>query len=249
MQQTTQMGVNRTGAQMSPIDTETMERYADNMGPDSGIDDMNVPAESQPAAEMRAQYIDEADPVGSVPLPGTLKGAMSTTVDKLTGNRPEVLIDKLGERLAFERTGTRLYELMIAKCKEMDTSAVDPDVLGTLMHFHDEEAEHFAMVDETMRAIGADPTAVTPCADVAGVTAMGVLQTIADPRTNFAQCLNALLTAEMTDNAGWELLIKLATETGHTEMAQKFQQALTEEEQHMATIRQWLERAVITEAT
>lgn len=249
MQRTSQIGMNRTGAQMSPMDTEAMERYAENMGPDSGIDDMNVPAEAQPAAEMRAQYIDEQALVGSVPLPGTVKGAVSTTMDKLTGNRPEVLIDKLGERLAYERTGTRLYELMLAKCREVDTAAIDPDVLGRLAHFRDEEAEHFAMIDEVMRSIGADPTAVTPCADVTAVASMGVLQAIADPRTTLPQCLNALLTAEMTDNAGWELLIKLATETGHTEMAERFRQALVEEEEHMATIKQWLERAVITEAS
>lgn len=248
MQPTTHMGMNRTGAQMSPVDTEAMERYAETMGPDSGIDDMNVPGEAQPAAEMRAQYIDQGEQVGSVPLPGTMKGAVSTTMDKLTGNRPEVLIDKLGERLAFERTGTRLYEMMLAKCREIDTSAVDPDVLGRLSHFRDEEAEHFAMVDEAMRSIGADPTAMTPCADVSAVASMGVLQVIADPRTNLPQCLNALLMAEMTDNAGWELLIKLAAETGHTEMAENFRQALVQEEEHMATIKQWLERCVITEA-
>ncbi|MBY4898558.1 demethoxyubiquinone hydroxylase family protein [Cupriavidus sp. AU9028] len=249
MEPTSQMGMNRTGAQMSPMDTEKMERYSESMGPDVGIDDMNAPAEAQPAAELRAQYIDEAHLVGSVPLPGTVKGAMSTTMDKLTGNRPEVLIDKLGERLAFERQGTRLYELMMAKCREMDTSALDPDVLSTLSHFRDEEAEHFALVDESMRALGADPTAMTPCADVAAVASMGVLQAIADPRTTVPQCLNALLTAEMTDNAGWELLIKLADSTGHTEMADKFRQALIEENEHMATIKQWLERAVVTEAS
>lgn len=38
-----------------------------------------------------------------------------TTTAKMTGTRPEVLVDKLGERLAFKRTSTRLYEAMLMK--------------------------------------------------------------------------------------------------------------------------------------
>ena len=47
------------------------------------------------------------------PTPEHLKGVAKATAARITGSRPEVLIDKLGERLAFERTGIRLYEAMI----------------------------------------------------------------------------------------------------------------------------------------
>ena len=65
-------------------------------------------------------------------------------------------------------------------------------------------------------------TAQTPCADVSATASMGIVQVLTDPRTTLAQCLNALLTAELTDNAGWELLIDLAEELGHSDMADEF---------------------------
>lgn len=44
-----------------------------------------------------------------------------------------------------------------------------------------------------------------------------------------SQCLQANLTAELTDNAGWELLIKPAENLGYSDMATEFQTALEHE--------------------
>ena len=44
-----------------------------------------------------------------------IRDRLKTALNKLTGVSPEMLIDKLGERLAFERTGVRLYEALLAK--------------------------------------------------------------------------------------------------------------------------------------
>ena len=57
------------------------------------------------------------DPIGTVPLPGTVKGMAKTSVQKVMGRHPEVLIDALGDRLAFERTGTRLYDAFLGKAR------------------------------------------------------------------------------------------------------------------------------------
>jgi rubrerythrin len=151
--------------------------------------------------------------------------------------------DKLGERLAFERSGVRLYEALMAKAKAIDS--VDEALLKTMQHFRDEEAEHLQLVVAAMEKLGADPTAMTPCADVVGVTSMGVLQTISDPRTNLAQSLNALLTAELTDNAGWELLIELADAAGQMAISESFEKALAQEQVHLDTVRSWLGEEVL----
>lgn len=250
MERTVKMGMNRTGTMMSPLDTEEMQRYADAMGTDSPSSVTNPTDKAGSpmlADELRAALTMEAGPIGSVPLPASVKGMVATTLDKATGNAPEVLIDKLAERLAFERTGTRLYESLLARAPQFDASAIDPDMLATMQQFHDEEAQHFAVVEAAMREIGADPTAMTPCADTSAVASSGVLKVIADPRTSLPQCLNAVLTAEMTDNAGWELLIKLAQASGHDEMARSFGDAHRAEERHMATVKRWLEAAVLAE--
>jgi ferritin-like metal-binding protein YciE len=236
MHNTTKMGLNYTGVQMSPIHSEAQLKASQEVLPD-------VPGDARALARVRSDVIAEADSIGSVPIPGSAKGMVKTVLNKLTGVSPEMLIDKLGERLAFERGGVRLYEALLAKAEVVDM--VDDEQLATLQHFRDEEAAHFELAKEAMETLGADPTAMTPCADVAGVTAMGVLQTISDPRTNLAQSLNALLTAELTDNAGWELLIELADSCGQTEIAERFQQALTQEQRHLQTIRDWLRDEVM----
>lgn len=230
MHNATEMGLNYTGAKMSPLDSEQQLKAAREVPPDIAGDEQKI-------ALVRSSHIDDADSIGSVPLPGSAKGMLKTALNKLVGVSPEVLIDKLGERLAFERTGTRLYEALIAKARAMEC---DREILNTLERFHNEEMEHFKLLVEALEKLGADPSAMTPSADVMGVTSMGLLQVISDPRTNWAQSLNALLTAELSDNAGWEMLIELARISGQNSIADSFQHPFAQEQIHLATVKQWL---------
>src|SRR3954447_8119657 len=101
------IGMNRTGVQMSPFDTSAMQAgMPASMTP-------ATPGDDSALAAMRSSYIASAEPLGSVPVPGTIKGVITTGVSMLTGNQPQLFLDKLGERLAFERTGTRLYDALI----------------------------------------------------------------------------------------------------------------------------------------
>jgi bacterioferritin (cytochrome b1) len=75
------------------------------------------------------------------------------------------------------------------------------------------------------------------------------MQVVTDPRTTVAQALNALLTAELADNASWELLIELAQQAGHKDMASEFTAALQDEQRHLDRVRGWLREAVLKEAT
>lgn len=230
---------NRTGIGMSPIDSQQMIDAAQATPPSSQGD-------ASALAALDSAYIEEAEPVGSVPLPGTLKGAAQATLNKLAGKNPEVLIDKLGERLAFERTGTRLYDYLINKC---ETTQADSGIsIDTLRRFRREEAQHFKLVAKALESLGADPTAQTPGADVGAVASSGVLQVLSDPRTSVPQSLEAILTAELVDNAGWELLFKLAGQMGLYDMETEFRAALMEEENHLMQIRQWHEQSALVEA-
>ncbi|MEW6097857.1 MAG: ferritin-like domain-containing protein [Pseudomonadota bacterium] len=240
MHNTTHMGMNRTGAKMSPVDVSRMAEAA--------LAAPETLPEGKSFAAIRGEAITEADRVGSVPLPGTVKGVLTTGMAKLKGEKPEVLIDKLGERLAFERTGVRLYEALITKCQLAADGAFVPP-LEALREIREDEARHFLLLQTTLENLGADPTAQTPCADVSAVASMGLVQTLTDPRTTVAQCLNAILMAELADHASWELLISLAEQTGHDEMAETFRAALTQEEAHLGQVKTWLREAVAREAT
>lgn len=239
MQNETKIGLNRTGMQMAPLEGPKQAGYAREMP--------FQPGGPENLAMERAAYVDQADRIGSVPVPATARGMLETVVGKAARKGPEVFVDLLGQRIAFERTGTRLYDALIAKVQAAGPKQ-DKDMLIDLHRIRDEEAAHFRMLCEAARSAGADPTAQTPCADTAAMASMGLIQVVTDPRTTVAQSLEAALTAELTDNAGWDLLIEVAGATGHKAMAQSFDTARAEEEEHLATIRRWLRACVMSEA-
>jgi len=240
MEQHTPLGMNRTGVQMSPMDTEEMREVTD-------LPEADMEAAEASLASARRPYIEASEGLGSVPLPGTVKGTLQSAKQMLTGKHPQVLIDKLGERLAFERSGTRLYDALLMKC-EAAGSALPEGAIDRLRHFRNEEALHFSLVAEALERIGADPTAQTPCADLVGVEGMGLMQAMNDPRTTVPQSLHVILDAELLDNAGWEMLIDLARAVGEDEMADRFEQALQQENEHLREVRAMVEQLTLNDA-
>ena len=260
--QATVPGLNRTGATASPEGTQAMTDAVNELTPPVPIDTGAMEAE-------RLLYIDESEPVGSIPPP-LGQGAKAKAAGKPQGGLSSVLMDKVGERIAFERGGVRLYEALLAKYDAVSRTgdvlpaasdvhevahaqglAVLAPVEGeapaeTLHRIRAEELAHFRMLCEAMTQLGGDPTAQTPCADVTATASMGIMQVLTDPRTTLAQCLNAILTAELTDNAGWELLIQLAEQAGEAELVGRFLGALAQEQEHLVTVKGWL-TALVTQ--
>jgi hypothetical protein len=245
MENKVSMGINRTGAQMAPLGSTDIENFARSRLGDP-IPDL------EGAHAVHIAFIREADRIGSVPIPATVKGVATTLVSAIKGDKASLFLDKLGERLAFERTGVRLYEALIVKCEAVlvDEKAggvtIDPEVLESIRA---DEETHFRLLTDAIRVLGGDPTAMTPCADIAGVNATGWLQVITDPRTTVAQALNTMLSVELTDNAGWEMLIDLAAQAGHRDMAQGFAVAESAESRHLQQVRTWLKSAILAEAS
>ncbi len=234
--QTEHVGMNRTGIQMSPIDSKAMQEVdpalaAGDQGDESAL------------AELRNAYILDADSLGSVPLPGTISGAVNMGVSMLKGDSPQILLDKLGERLAFERTGTRLYDALITKCEAMLDGEISMTI-EDLENIRADEARHFLLISEAIESLGGDPTSQTPSADLAGVESSGLVQVLNDPRTSIAQSLHAIVTAELSDKAGWETLVALADEHELSDMVSDFTAALNEEREHLALVQTWYEEAI-----
>ncbi len=196
-------------------------------------------------------------------------GVIKTTLSKLVNpSDPTIFLDKIGERIAFERGGTRLYDALITKYMAISQQSSDllPSVrkmvesnaegntqdstlmltpedetpLETLTRIRNEELSHFKMLCDAMKMLGGDPTAQTPCADVTATASMGLIQVVTDPRTTLAQSLNAMVAAELIDTAGWELLAALAEGAGQSDLQDKFLAAMSQEQQHLATVKEWL---------
>lgn len=242
MEKSATIGANRTGIDTSPIQSKEMQAGMDQYAPGSGGGDS--------IEGSRRVEIEQSRRLGSVPLPGTAKGMLKSMLEKFTGHQPATFVNKLGERLAYERTGTRVYEAMILKCEvanqQGETSFELP--VERLKAFYGEEGKHFQLLIDCMEQLGVDPTAQTPDADVSGVASMGMMKVITDPRTSIPQCLEAVLSLELTDNAAWELLVQLAQDLGQSDMADKFQEALAEEQIHLQEIRAWYEQSVREQA-
>jgi rubrerythrin len=236
----TETGANRTGIATSPVDAKAMVEGAQTGSPAAVFEPPGL-------AAARIRYATRAAPVGTIPPPLTVKGMAKTAVEMVKGKKPTVFLDLLGERLAFERTGTRLYEALMVKLEAADPHPGGP-TRGDLEEIRDEELEHFALIKRAIEKLGADPTAMTPSADVIAVASHGLVEAVSDPRVTLTESLKAVLAAELVDNDSWLMLVDVAEGLGQDDLAEEFRHALAEEEDHLARVRTWLSQAVQGEA-
>jgi ferritin-like protein len=222
---------NRTGILFAPELGQLAAEGAQQVPPSS-------PGSEENLIPLRKAAIAQAEPVGSVPEP-VMRDAASFI---------PILTDKLGDRLAFERSGTRLYDNLINKTRAAGKQKAGPPI-NDLQHIRDEEAAHFEMLTQAVRRLGGDPTAMTPAANLSGVASSGLFQVVTDPRTTVDQCLHAILVAELADNDGWQMLIDLAKGAGHEDMARQFSSALKSEDEHLQMVRGWLKEFAQAELT
>lgn len=230
-----QLGFNRTGI-------DTARERADAMV--EATEEFCGPSESDgaPIALVRGNYAREVDPMGSVPPPATLTGAVKVAKDALLGRRPTQLIDKLGERLAFERTGARLYEVILGKLEQEPAFPGGPtaeEVKRILL----QEYAHFRLVEEIIRRVGGDPTVVTPSANLHCTMTAGVVSVVVDPRSTMEQCLEAALVAELIDSEGWDTLLEFVTDAEQKDFVEYIHEAIADEADHLMLVRRWLAAA------
>jgi rubrerythrin len=212
---------NRTGIAVSPDAAAEMIAATGEFPPSS-------PGGSDEIAAERMEYTRQGEPVGSMPpMPGRRNGRLG------------VLLDKLGERLAFERAGTRLYDALVSKHDAGGTFRGAP-ARDELLEIRNEEHGHFLMVGEAIARLGGDPTVVTPSADVQMTASKGLPAVLADPRTDLLESLEAILTAELVDNDCWPALIELAQQAGEIDLATQFTSALEAERRHLENVRTWV---------
>jgi rubrerythrin len=140
----------------------------------------------------------------------------------------QALLDKLCERLAVETGGVDIYRATIDK---IDDAAIK----SRLAHFMKEEAQHRDMLAAYIDRLG-NGTRETPSARLAEHEGQAYLKLIGEATTD-AQLLNILLTVELMDETGWEMLIDFGRDLGEADMVRGFGQALKEEMEHLRGVR------------
>lgn len=164
-------------------------------------------------------------------LPG-LEGVMAD----LKMNR-EKLLDKLCERWLFEKKTVDLYGSIIEKLQGGEFG-LKVDRLET---FQSEEQEHYQMLEQYIKTIGGNTRRKTPSQMVVEQESQAFERIIADA-DDPSMLLHVLLDAEMSDNASWELLIKLATNAGQQDFVSKFAEARDQEKVHLREVRNMVSR-------
>jgi hypothetical protein len=226
---------NRSGSARAPQNTQAMVTATEEFPPSSSGDERAI-------AEIRASYARDGEPIATMPPPVGVASMAKTAVKAVTGGQPVLFLDKLGERLAFELAGRRLYEGLCAKHEAYGGFDGGPSV-EELWHVADEELRHATIVRRAIEKMGGDPTAITPSANVHAVASLGLVKVVTDPRTDLAQSLEAILVAELADNDCWAALVELAYGAGEEQLAGEFENALETEREHLAKVRTWIAAA------
>ncbi|WP_437738594.1 hypothetical protein [Sorangium sp. So ce1335] len=167
-------------------------------------------------------------------------------MQKLAQMNKDKAIDLLNERLTYERASVRLYDSIVEKVgRSADPSLMN--LLGQLRQFRDQEKEHEEWLEAQIRSLGGDAHAETEMSRLIAIESQGIRQVVLDGDQNPAHLFHALLTAELVDDAGWQLLLELADEADDDEARASFRRRLHEEEEHLILTRQVVERLTRTE--
>lgn len=142
----------------------------------------------------------------------------------------QVFIDKLCERLAVEQAGVRLYEAVLARVD-------DADARRRLDRFRRDEIRHRDLIAAHLeRANVSDEARETASVRLARAEGEAMLKLV-DECAGELPLFNLLLTVELTDETGWELLIDLARDAGEMQLVESFAGCLRAEKEHLRTLR------------
>jgi len=162
--------------------------------------------------------------------------AMRKLAEKNVGR----VIDLLNERLAFERTGVRLYDKMILRMRLLEDAQVER-MIPKMQRYRDEEKEHEEWLEDQIRELRGDDHLPTEKSVLVLAETQGIERVIArDPR--LPHDFHALLAAELADTAGWDILVRLADAFGDRVASKEFKQRLREEREHLSFVRRTVER-------
>ncbi|RKH34715.1 ferritin-like domain-containing protein [Corallococcus praedator] len=182
-----------------------------------------------------------------LPPPRAFREKVGHALQALKGTAPALFIDKLCERLAFERTSSRLYASLLLKTHTLGTFAGGPTP-ERLLELHNQELEHLGMVREGLLRFGAHPSLRTPSGDVASAQSRGLIQAVDAPGATLMDALRATLVSELINNAGWALLVDLASELGPPDLELAFRDVLHVESHHLAEVTVWVANGTYTDA-
>lgn len=154
---------------------------------------------------------------------------------KLAQAHPEKLLDLLTERLTFERTSVKLYDMILAKMKASGDKPILA-MVGQMTKQRNEEKDHEEWLEEQVRELGSDAHTETDLSELIVRESRGILDVVSHD-DELPHLFHALLTAELVDDNGWKLLLQLADEASDDVARRDLRKRAEEEETHLLYIR------------
>ncbi len=161
-------------------------------------------------------------------------------IKKVQQHNTELLLHKLGQRLAFERASVRLYEALISKCLAAPKGRKSIVSVDQLRQFRDEEVEHSWLLKIAIETLGFEPDEWIPNSDSNLLSNLQIPKVFTNKNSSVLQCLEAVLIFATNDNAEWHKLHGLFTNMGLQDLAEEFNQALEEDSRQLETISKWI---------
>jgi len=146
----------------------------------------------------------------------------------MTHVNQDALADLLCERLAVETGGIDIYKAAIAKID-------DPTLTARLDHFMQDEARHRDLLSAYLDKLGVTQRD-TPAARLARMEGRAYLQLIAESTTP-VQVINVLLTVELMDENGWEMIVNVGRDIHDDDLVNALDGALKDEKEHLRGVR------------
>lgn len=153
------------------------------------------------------------------------------------------LLDKLGARLDFERTGAQLYQALIPKLEAHGAFRGGP-TRAEVERLRNGKLGHAVLVQHLIVKLGGDPAVTTLAAHRQAALSAGLCHVIGDPRTTLVDCLDTVVVAELVDRESWALLGKLMAPLGDAQAQAQIREVERAEAEHLAIVRAWLAIAV-----
>jgi rubrerythrin len=174
-------------------------------------------------------------------------GKRRNPMQKLAQRNSARILDLLGERMTFERAGVRLYDQILTRMRASADERIQA-MCETMEKHRAEEKEHEEWLGVQIRALGGNTEVMTEHSRLVEQESQGIEQVMRSDE-NIVHDFHALLSAELTDNAGWDLLKGLADELGDKDAKREFTRRLHEEEDHLLFVRKAMQMFALEELT
>jgi bacterioferritin (cytochrome b1) len=158
-------------------------------------------------------------------------------MQQLANTHRDQVIDLLMERMTFERAAVRLYDSILMKLQSSDdpfaTGPFAKGLMEPMELYRDQEYEHAQWLEAQIGALGGDVDAMTEKAALIATESKGILEIVLNSDMSISHMFHALLTAELIDNTGWEVLLELADDADDEAARVDFRKRLHQEQDHL----------------